>query len=340
MISIFIIYIFSSSFSPPPLPNLNNSFIHSFICNYSKDCPQGQYGEREASIASDNPTGNSDITCLPCVSGKVGLGAQLSQRGGGVDVGGCTDCPLGKWLAIPGQTTLESCVLCLGGKYADQTGLYMEPQCAFSFLFFSFYFIITLTLTNSSIIYHLSSLHLLYCLSQSTTTGKDCSSGKFQPNTGQDKTSDCKDCVVGKWNDVAAQTVCKNCRTGKYGVSTGYTLASQCDNCGLGKYLDATGQDEETDCKNCIAGQYGDQTGVKGLADSSESSEKCKKCPIGKYSIHVGLQSAAACTDCAIGKYSDQLGNNEATDCKACGLGRYTDQRGLTAGEGRYYSTR
>ena len=109
-------FLFSSLFS------LSLSLSLTYL-SLGKDCPQGQYGDREASIAPDNPSASDDFTCLPCVSGKVGLATQLATRNS------CTDCPIGKWLATPGQTTLDECILCGQGKYTDQTGLYMEQQC-------------------------------------------------------------------------------------------------------------------------------------------------------------------------------------------------------------------
>ena len=117
----------------------------------------------------------------------------------------------------------------------------------------------------------------------------------------------CELCRSGRVFDSTTKNCSITCPAGQ--ASAG--VNSPCSDCGSGTYQPLSTA-IAYNCTSCIAGQYTDLT----------KQSNCKSCIEGKFSVGVGMISAATCLICSAGKYGDP-GGSQSTNCKACVAGQY-----------------
>lgn len=102
----------------------------------------------------------------------------------------------------------------------------------------------------------------------------------------------------------------KLCRSG-YVLVTDTNLFYKCIPCLAGAFVNFT-ESSVAKCSPCVAGRF-----------SSELSDNCTSCPLGKFSKDLG--QADSCSPCSEGTFVSSYGQ---TACLACVQGRYTFQKG------------
>lgn len=101
----------------------------------------------------------------------------------------CVDCVGGKFAAGQGNSDETECDLCPAGKFSYMMGSDSEANC----------------------------LH--------------CVSGKYSITEGSTSEWDCQDCVAGKYGIWSGVSACRDCAAGKYGSMVGSTSSDSCMLC-------------------------------------------------------------------------------------------------------------
>ena len=179
---------------------------------------------------------------------------------------------------------------------------------------------------------------------------RDCPTGWYQPEEGQDKcmmckagmfasqqsSTDCVSCEPRSYSS-AGQAKCEFCPEGYYSSETNTVECNACQpgffaaaasldatSCDAGKYADVEALGS---CKSCGEDQYQDEIG----------QATCKLCEEGKTTLGVGQPSCVSLEgsiECNLGEF------NLNSVCEVCPAGMYSDSTQLTAcidcPEGRY----
>jgi len=260
------------------------------------DCPKGYYCLNGTTFATE----------FPCPNGTFNPSTQ------GSTVSDCTPCTKGSYCAGVGNEAptgyCEAGYYCLGGAYnATPTDATTGNICPPGF----------------------------YCEINSTLPTA-CGVGRFSNGLGNKALSDCTDCPRGQYcADASGTELNANnsgpcnagylcilgsgvptptngvngfaCRPGHFCV----TGALNEQGCQAGTYNPDTGQGE------CYACPAGFECGAENL--TSVAGRDCPvgfycpagtanpiPCPVGTYSVSIGLQGVGNCTTCPVGRYCDQ----------------------------------
>ena len=292
-------------------------------------CQEGTYFSGEAS----NPNkatyvgGNGDL-CLECAVGKIialgGAGDAVAypwDHDGEEDcvlcVDGkyqentgqtkCTDCPPGSMqrdLTLSGKKSKNKCLACPPGMYQDEPGAIECKFCPAGKSTQPNYFL--------SDIYGNSDQTQLWSQVNGISKCVECPAGKFRTHG---ETQECSPCPPGSYTANAGNVRCTLCPEGKYSREAGLTSNVFCTQCGEGKFASL----DRSKCSQCGPGEY-NVFGIcvecaPGLYLSSET-ERCEQCPKGKHAPDSGHTQ---CVPCAVGKYSVTEGS---VDCLLCDRGQ------------------
>jgi hypothetical protein len=144
-----------------------------FPCPLGSYCPEG----------SKSP--------VLCPEGKMGLTEKASSKSD------CSDCPVGKFAALPGRT---ECTSCSAGTYTDQAASTACELCEVGKMG-------------------------VKVQSSSKADCTDCPVGKLAALNGS---TECTSCNVGTYTDQAASTACELCEVGKYNQEEGKNTCKSC----------------------------------------------------------------------------------------------------------------
>ena len=87
-----------------------------------------------------------------------------------------------------------------------------------------------------------------YSSTSKSSECKNCSEGKYNPNTGANNEIECRVCSEGKYSPPGSSE-CFDCPAGTYG---GYIDGiPECQKCSIGEYNNKTGSKLHTDCEKC-----------------------------------------------------------------------------------------
>ena len=266
-----------------------------------KDCPVGRYGDALGLQAPTLVLGMCSRMSTTDASVKVSpleLVPSVSSCSATVLCAGaatciystviCTGCPVGMYVDLVGQVSIDNCKNCPVGKYGEEVGAYQQG-------------------TPAEV--------PVFC--------KLCPIGFYSDVPGIYVVTSCKVCETGRYSNQegvgAEESACKRCRAGTYSDVLPTLINpvefAECTRCTPGKFLTTTGNTAASDCINCPGGQYSGDRGVTA----------CKRCPIGFWTEQDGLTKIFSCKACGLGRYSDTTGGSvETAACKRCPLGTYS----------------
>uniref|UniRef100_A0A0G4HJ42 Tyrosine-protein kinase ephrin type A/B receptor-like domain-containing protein n=1 Tax=Chromera velia CCMP2878 TaxID=1169474 RepID=A0A0G4HJ42_9ALVE len=278
--------------------------VASVTCDAGSYCSTAGLGSPQASCPAGYycPAGTSTSTSNPCTAGHYcPLGSSTPVA-----------CPPGTFLASTQNDALADCTTCTGGSYCESSGLTaVTGPCSAGFY----------CPAGSSAFRPSGSI----CPAGSSCSAgvaspSGCSSGNYQPLTGQ---SSCDACPAGRYCN---STDALSCETGKYCTGSN-TQASQSD-CATGTFNDIVGRSASSECQSCLPGTYCGSTGL---------SAPTGDCTAGYYCTG-GTTSATPSSNggqCTTGTYCP-TGSPEAVVCPAgyycSGSGRTTPNAKCTAG--------
>ena len=210
--------------------------------------------------------------CHKCPKGTYG--------GGTVSVDGCLACPEGKSSA-EGSSTLESCTLCVAGKFG------VEPDCV--------------NCPNGQISSSAGQSSCEPCenglipnKAHTKCVSLACEAGQFNLD------GECEDCEAGYYLPKGdSREYCLECPTGYFSNRK----AALCTSCPSGTFSYIEGQ---ANCDVCEAGHY-----------SPTGASECTVCAAGKYSP----RKSGSCIDCPVGTYSPHEGSDECYFCDGAEVG-------------------
>ena len=126
----------------------------------------------------------------------------------------------------------------------------------------------------------------------------------------------CSICPAGKFKSFHGSSACVNCAAGKYSRAVGGTGADICISCPKNS-LAPSGSIGLDDCQ-CIVGYTwsgGDCIPcAPGTYKATNGTEKCTKCPVGKFLIDNGASSELECQGCPLNSLSPE-GSDSVSDC-------------------------
>jgi len=307
------------------------------ICNANQYSSVGQSSCTNCAAGRVSPAGSTNISQCVCISGWIQQGPICvtpicgpGTTGSGLDQGGCTACPAGKFKPTSGS---DNCTSCPANTYSAITGASSISDCS--------------NCPANSVSLQGSVL----------STNCQCKAGYTGPNGGT-----CTACQANFYKDTVGSVACTQCnpyaqspvgsnssakcicRAGYYG-----SIQNNCQQCAINTYSDTPGSltclqcpsnsealglnDQKEDCKcnkgytgpdggtctSCNVTQYKDTVGSSpcspckaNSASGCKHSANCCACKIGYYGA-VGQQ----CTICPTDTYSDVSGASACTPCPA-----------------------
>ena len=244
-------------------------------------------------------------TCVPCdatqVANAAGDGCEDCPAPTQPLLGICTNCPTGY------KYDTDSCAVCIGGKYQDESGQSTCKDCAVG----RFQNLLNQnTCIDCPIGYFVVGLSNALCdqCPEGWVSGvqsevcSQCISG-FGPSMSGDT---CSVCPIGQEASTESPFLCIDCPLGR---SNG-VADSVCTSCAINNYQDEFGQ---ATCKICV---LPDLTNIDGIGSSSCETTVNPRCDQGEYFATI----VSECTDCLSGRYG--IGGAE-TQCIECPLGYY-----------------
>ena len=315
-----------------------------FFSNASSTTDGMATGERRCQVCSGShvtPISNStscDVTCedgteagtggIDCIVSKVCPKGMYGFRTGSSAAGnysGCTACPAGTFLSVPGARSKDDCFPCSPGQYSSTSGAKISDQCVDCE---RGKFNDKRGANTSSACISCRELGASYQdeLGQASCKPDLCEAGKYaKPTTNGAVLTDprirtpCLDCPKGRFSLVrglTGESQCTPCSAGFYATESGATSVNSCQSCSIGRFGNASGASEASKCYPCKLGiEYTDQPGQAacksaacppgqyGSATSASIKPPCSKCPKGRYSVAAGLVSEDECGPCPLGTY-------------------------------------
>ena len=306
-----------SDFDTVPFPDCTPPNVR--VCN----------GTGEYSLA---PT----VTCSICQLGKVpatnnkgpggGATACVDNRGCPIGqyagAGTCKNCTAGQYQPIQ-KAIVTSCTLCLAGRYADETGRFLETQCE-----------------------RCAKGRWTPSGSATRTSCSNCAAGKFSSKDG----TLCVGCPKGRYTNKTGQFLeahCTKCTPGKYQNNTGQSESSACKTCTSSTNGGVYSLSGDPLCRPCtgkklwqnMSGQPACKTCDPGLVANepynnlcvcakaclpgtflNPGTVLCEPCPAGTALTSYGGIAVGACLNCSAGLWSDEKGLSSS--CKKCPKGR------------------
>jgi len=311
----------TSNTTPPCLPS---SIIFENEC-FVFECPSGQFHR--------TPTECQNMTTATCPAG-IGFHSpsamnSVTLKGSTSNDGSCTSC-------VPGQykntSTPTACLSCPSGYYTVQSTSLSCKACPKGFY-------ATATANQTCDACPIGTYN-----DQTTSTTSDectvCAPGAYQNASGSDE---CKLCPVGKTLTTAETAEyhdelkdCEDCGILQFNPFEGHAEAcylcltaknegaSQCDGCDPGKFKVTINSTDE--CKKCESGYYSIKQNVK----------VCSKCPLGYFANHQVLAGETQprydrCEACPRGTFGIATGANNASEgCSNCTSGKYSEVTGIS----------
>ena len=238
-------------------------------------------------------------------AGGVHWNVALCAAGHKCIAGVKTQCPLGEYQALAGQSY---CLPCPRGYTCAALGTSSPTIC--------------------------STGH--YC-PENVSVETPCDPGYYNDLEGMWDASHCMKCDPGKYCG-SGTTTPQNCDQGYY-CTIQATTATQ-NQCPIGSYCPA-GSDYPIECdpgKYCATAGLHTPTGdcdpghycVLGATiqnPTNLATHKGEQCPVGTYCS--GGNDVP--TPCPVGKYSNSVGATSSTDCVACDASKYCDRTGANA---------
>ena len=235
----------------------------------------------------------------------------------GLDGGPCTPCPAGTYKGVNGSI---SCSLCGIGKYLNVSAAISEKQC--------------IQCPGNSTSHSGSAVTQdclcdpgFTCVCDTRFSSCVCDLGfvaipgslpgfneSASPTMGVG--GSCSMCPAGKFKSFHGSSACVNCAAGKYSRAVGGTSADICISCPKNS-LAPSGSIGLDDCQ-CIVGYTwsgGDCIPcAPGTYKATNGTEKCTKCPVGKFLIDNGASSELECQGCPLNSLSPE-GSDSVSDC-------------------------
>jgi hypothetical protein len=248
------------------------------------------------------------MSYLPCPKGQFGLPESTI----------CTDCGLGSFNDVVGQTF---CKQCENGFFADVPGLSVCGECLAGS--YSARSVIGGVPTGAQNCTACSSGYV------ASVNGQDaclpCSVGQFAPTTGLVV---CQNCPAGFATATAGSPTCGACNPGTYTTATGQVV---CSSCPEGRFADVL---NSTTCDQCFAGTFADIPARPsctrcplGTAIPERGQVACRRCNSGFFANDTGLD---ICFTCPAGSYSvsSTLSAVGPVGCTLCPAGQYIGAAG------------
>ncbi|OAF70388.1 hypothetical protein A3Q56_01860 [Intoshia linei] len=237
-----------------------------------------------------------------------------------------TNCGIGTYQDMTGQSTVQSCKKCDAGYYCNSLGQSTTTgKCKEGY-----YCSLGSKIENSFIcpIHHMCPL--------GSAIPIHCVKGEYQPTTGQKA---CVHCLAGKYCPGVITLVdfkIIDCPTGYYCPDSSH-LPTPCpiSTFGSSKNLKA-----KTDCSECTGGYACDEEGLSAPRVKCAAGYFCKKladhitptkdananiCPIGYYCV----EGTTNPTKCPVGTYGPKTGLISLVSCSQCTGGYFCDVAGL-----------
>lgn len=239
-------------------------------CGYlCTNCPAGKQQQSECYRRF-----SSDGICVACGTGQGSAagGTCYTCPAGKKSVANsdCVACEAGKKQAAEGQS---KCDPCPAGQYMASTGATACTPCACGFYD-----------------------------ADSRIGCNWCPAGKYNPDEGQEDSTDCNECPIGYTTPGAVQGECGN--------SGGTTPVTWCNICPAGTYSTETGL-ESGECTKCEAGK---QDVRLNLVTATRS--KCDDCPKDFWNSGKRAGGGQACEECGKGYVTNDLtGSSTCTQC-------------------------
>jgi len=286
----------------------NSGILPAANLGHCTVCENGQYQD-----------GTGATACKTCACGQYqdGTGQPLPVA--------CTQCAVGKFLAVPQDPTVApmvKCASCALGKFAGlgacactdcPAGEFCDAQedCGAS---------AQQVISAAGFVTH----------AQTAGVCKACAKGKYSDWFGK---KECTHCPDGQYQDATSYTKCHACRAGQFSSrdeSNVLDVNALCENCPIGHFASGDGA---TKCTLCPAGKYTESrfggaiscsVCLKGHFSAAGASQ-CTACSSGTYQADVG---ATKCTSCAAGKFNPAGAQVSAAACRTCPTGTYNEQAG------------
>lgn len=172
------------------------------------------------------------------------------------------------------------------------------------------------------------------------TTCQNCPAGKFSATSAVEnsysdiQTPPCTQCSSGKYQSNSGESFCEDCPINTFSDQTGRDSVMDCSFCLSGTYTSITGSSSCLDCEKGKKSIFKDLSAiyleaysvpcVKGYTIHGElcSWNECEMCEAGKYSL---IERSTDCLSCPENKYSTIIGSELASDCNDCPAGKSTD---------------
>jgi len=258
------------------------------ICNANQYSSVGQYSCTNCAAGRVSLAGSTNISQCVCISGWIQQGPICvtpicgpGTTGSGLDQGGCTACPAGKFKPTSGS---DNCTSCPANTYSAITGASSISDCS--------------NCPANSVSLQGSVL----------STNCQCKAGYTGPNGGT-----CTACQANFYKDTVGPAACTQCnlaaqspagsnssakcicRAGYYG-----SIPNNCQQCAINTYSDTPGS---LTCLQCPSNSE-----ALGLNDQKEDC-KCNKGYTGP--------DGGTCTSCNVTQYKDTVGSSPCSPCKA-----------------------
>ena len=215
-----------------PCATCNPPFVYTAETYHCSGCDQGQ------------AMATGDTKCSTCNVGRYQDESASSIWGGGYNTFYCKMCPAGTQGTTAGAKSRNDCHSCLAGKYGTENGATSCHQCPTGY---------TNTAPGST-----------NCTKASVDPG--CAQGKYSPEAGTIKSSQCVDCPTGTFSAKSDQvhSCAGTCSAGKFSSETGIISDSQCKGqCSAGRWSSETGRSSDDQCGGrCSSGKYSAEIGL------------------------------------------------------------------------------
>ena len=199
-----------------------------------------------------------------CSSGMWSASQALEARSTNM----CHPCSAGTFQTGEGMISLSDCVPCSAGTYSTAVGATSNATC------------------------------------------RSCSEGMYASFLGASESIACAFCAAGSFVETSG-TGCDLCSEGKYSSSLNTT---SCLECPSGTFSPFVGANNSEACRSCGPGTF-----------SHATASACSKCSAGTFSTGFGWTT---CALCPTGTYSSGNGMSSSDACKICGAGSYTIAQG------------
>jgi hypothetical protein len=331
-------------------------------------CSPGTYADNIGSIscklcpvgkANANTAANNSSACVTCLPGYTALaGSERCSpcRMGTYENGlrSCLACPGGTYNDLLGQTvctlcpagsahnnvsaiSIDACLICDAGKFAEVGSTLCTPCPPGSFTNKTGQANCTLAPPGTFISGN-GSTSLQECApgfytdQLGSTICAACLPGTYNPLFSSGNIAACLACPLGKFSNTSGTPVCTNTSVGFYQDTPGTQGGLPCP---VGTFNNLIGSSSASACVDCYAGQYQSNNGSSmclvcpvGMYQDTVGNTGCIKCPSGMYNTLVGANALSYCLACPVGTYSPVVGANTSLTCLSTPIGTYSDLPG------------